>query len=47
MDALNWSNVITDINRHQISTSELFLTDHVTLKTGVMANEKSALSSHE
>ncbi len=35
----NGAPILTD-NKHQISTLELFLKDHVTLKTGVMSAKK-------
>ncbi len=39
--------MIRNIFEHQISILERFLKDHVTLKTGVMAAENSALQSQE
>ncbi len=45
-----WSTTVFSIEmflEHQISICEWLLNDHVTLKTGVMAAEKSALLSLE
>ncbi len=41
------TQIIQIVFEHQISMSEWFLKDHVTLKTGVLTAENSALPSQE